>query len=94
MLSKKMRTLRENKEIDDDHTVSTLPEELVTENILTRLPGRTLAQWSCISAIEPVGYCNGLACATGVRKSANDPRLMLVMNPGRRETLSLPYLSQ
>ncbi|XP_026425688.1 F-box protein At1g30790-like [Papaver somniferum] len=160
MMSKKKRTLRLNnkkrdKEIDADHAAAHLPEELVIENILTGLPVRTLAQWSCVSKLwynsifndtrfakahfansknrklnlfvdvlnvwardkrkacflslendfkyrsymnvnlpetsEPVGYCNGLACITLVPKSAKDPASMIVINPSRGETLSLPY---
>ncbi|XP_026379720.1 uncharacterized protein LOC113274560 isoform X2 [Papaver somniferum] len=132
-----------------------LPEDLVIENILTRLPIRILdAQYSRVSKlwcnsisinarfakthflhnnshklnlvfnllnvwfaqggasffslddhykfrllfdlesdnkIEPVGYCNGFACITKMRKNAYGPNLMTVINPIREETLSLPY---
>ncbi|XP_026386223.1 putative F-box protein At1g47790 [Papaver somniferum] len=55
MVSKKMKALRKNncrevKEIDDDHAAY-LPEDLIIESILTRLPVRTLAQYSCVSKL-------------------------------------------
>ncbi|XP_026437225.1 F-box protein At1g52495-like [Papaver somniferum] len=146
--------LPEEMNIDVAAASPYLPEELVIENILTRLPFRTLAQYSCISKLwcnsisndaqfakthfahnknrklnlvfnllnvwtskggasffsldsdykfrllmnvenqsraELVGYCNGFACITLVRKKGSGRNFVNIINPIRREILSLPY---
>ncbi|XP_026458132.1 uncharacterized protein LOC113358701 isoform X2 [Papaver somniferum] len=91
--------LPEEMNIDAAAASPYLAEELVIENILTRLPFRTLSQYSCISKL----WCNSISNdahfakthfahnKNQVRKYGSGRNYVSIINPIRREILSLPY---